>query len=242
MNNAQSTARFAALARLLTLLSLLTLAGCGNKPRAPEWQLNARGALERYEQAFLTGDNRVAASEFARARAELAATGQPGLVARAELTRCALQVASLVFEPCAGFELLRRDAPVAERAYADYLAGRLGPQDSGLLPQQHRAVLGATGATGATGASTVAAVKAIDDPLARLVASGVLFRAANASPEVLQSAVDTASAQGWRLPLLAWLGAQALRAEQAGAGDEAGRLRRRMALVQGAPIAGPPAQ
>ena len=236
MNNAQSTARFAALARLLTLLSLLTLAGCGNKPRAPEWQLNARGALERYEQAFLTGDNRVAASEFARARAELAATGQPGLVARAELTRCALQVASLVFEPCAGFELLRRDAPVAERAYADYLAGRLGPQDSGLLPQQHRAVLGATGA------STVAAVKAIDDPLARLVASGVLFRAANASPEVLQSAVDTASAQGWRLPLLAWLGAQALRAEQAGAGDEAGRLRRRMALVQGAPIAGPPAQ
>lgn len=236
MNNAQSTARFAALARLLTLLSLLTLAACGNKPRAPEWQLNARGALERYEQAFLTGDNRVAASEFARARAELAATGQPGLVARAELTRCALQVASLVFEPCAGFELLRRDAPVAERAYADYLAGRLGPQDSGLLPQQHRAALGATGA------STVAAVKAIDDPLARLVASGVLFRAANASPEVLQSAVDTASAQGWRLPLLAWLGAQASRAEQAGADDEAGRLRRRMALVQGAPIAGPPAQ
>jgi threonine/homoserine/homoserine lactone efflux protein len=35
--------------------------------------------------------------------------------------------------------------------------------------------------------------------------------------------------------LLAWLGVQAMRAEQAGAVDEAQRLRRRMALVTGAP-------
>jgi hypothetical protein len=52
---------------------------------------------------------------------------------------------------------------------------------------------------------------------------------------VLQLAVDTASAQGWRRPLLAWLGAQARRAELAGASEEAERLRRRMALVRGEP-------
>ena len=76
-------------------------------------------------------------------------------------------------------------------------------------------------------------MKSIADPLSRLVAAGVLFRSGRASPEVLVLASDTASAQGWRRPLLAWLGVQAVRAEQAGAVEEAQRLRRRMALVAG---------
>jgi len=76
-------------------------------------------------------------------------------------------------------------------------------------------------------------VQAIEDPLSRLVAAGVLLRTGRASPQVLALASDTASAQGWRRPLLAWLGVQAERAERAGATDEAQRLRRRMALVAG---------
>jgi hypothetical protein len=52
---------------------------------------------------------------------------------------------------------------------------------------------------------------------------------------VLQIAVDTASSQGWRRPLLAWLNVQLLLAERAGAVAEAERLRRRIALVQGSP-------
>jgi hypothetical protein len=64
------------------------------------------------------------------------------------------------------------------------------------------------------------------------VAAGVLLQSGRSSPGVLQSAVDTASAQGWRRPLVAWLGVQLARAERAGAQDEAQRLRRRIALVQ----------
>jgi len=45
-------------------------------------------------------------------------------------------------------------------------------------------------------------------------------------------AVDTASAQGWRRPLLGWLKVQALRAERAGDADAAQRLQRRIDLVQ----------
>ena len=48
-------------------------------------------------------------------------------------------------------------------------------------------------------------------------------------------AVDPAASQGWRRPLLAWLGVQLRLAEQAGAIDETQRLRRRIALVQGGP-------
>jgi hypothetical protein len=210
---------------LLAAVVTITLAACGTKPPTPDWQLDAHDTLERYTKAYLAGNQRVEAAEFEHARSELASTGQPGWVARAELTRCALRVASLVFDPCDGFERLRTDAPPAERAYADYLAGRIAPADAALLPPQHRAV--------ATAQDTGAAVQAIGDPLSRLIAAGVLFRSGRASPQVLAVAADTASAQGWRRPLLAWLGVQAQRAEQAGATAEAQRLRRRMALVAG---------
>jgi hypothetical protein len=200
---------------ILLLATLAALAGCGSKPREPDWQMNAHGALERYVNAYMSGNARVEASEFERARSELESTGQPGLVARAELTRCALRVATLVFEPCEGFERLRADSPAAERAYADYLAGTIAPADVALLPAQHRG----------------ASFKAIEDPVSRLVAAGVLFRRNQATPELLALAAATASEQGWRRPLLAWLGVAAHRAEQAGALEEAQRLRRRMALA-----------
>jgi hypothetical protein len=58
-----------------------------------------------------------------------------------------------------------------------------------------------------------------------------LLRAGRASPPVLAGAVEAASAQGWRRPLLAWLGVQAQRAEQAGDAQEAARLHRRIALA-----------
>jgi hypothetical protein len=135
-----------------------------------------------------------------------------------------VQVASLVFEPCTGFEPLRADAGAAERAYADYLQG--APADAALLPAQHRAAVG--------GKATSAALAQIADPLSRLVAAGVVLRAGQADPQVLQLAVDTASAQGWRRPLLAWLGAQLELAEQRGASADVERLRRRIALVGGA--------
>lgn len=204
---------------LLVLAALL--AGCSTQPPTPDWLVEAHGALERFSSAYLRGDARVEAAEFARARSAVASTGRLDLLARAELTRCAVRVASLVLEPCAGFDALRADAAPPERAYADYLAARVQPQDVPLLPAAHRSAA----------AGDTQAVKAVADPLARLVAAGVLFQAGRASPDLLALAVDTASAQGWRRPLLAWLGVQARRAEAAGAVDEAARIRRRMALV-----------
>jgi hypothetical protein len=61
----------------------------------------------------------------------------------------------------------------------------------------------------------------------------VLVRANRGSPQVLATAADTASQQGWRRPLLAWLGAQLRLAEQSGATQEAQVLRRRIELAGG---------
>ena len=200
--------RLGAARRWPELAALVLLAACSSNPPIPDWQLNAKAASERAVAAYLTGNARSDAAEPARARAEVARTGRAELLARVELAHCAAQVASLVFEPCDAFEPLRADATDAERAYVDRLAGR----------------------------STTAeptALQGIDDPLSRLVAAGVLFETNRADPQVIQTAIDTASAQGWRRPLLAWLNVQLKRAEAAGASAESEQLRRRIALVQG---------
>jgi hypothetical protein len=74
---------------------------------------------------------------------------------------------------------------------------------------------------------------ATDDPLSKLVSHGVRFNSGRATPESISAAVDIASAQGWRRPLLAWLGVQEKRAEAAGDGAALERIRRRIALVSG---------
>jgi hypothetical protein len=184
----------------LALLALV--AACGGSPPAPEWQSNASDALQSFQQRYLTGDTKGADTEFLRARSELTATGRADLVARAELVRCAARVASLVLEPCSGFEALRDGAGPEELAYAEYLEGR--------VPRSPSA-----------------------EPLARLVALGVQFRSGTITPQGIASAVDIASTQGWRRPLLAWLGVQLKRAEQAGDSETAARLKRRIELVSG---------
>ncbi|MES2413821.1 MAG: hypothetical protein V4614_08460 [Pseudomonadota bacterium] len=190
-------------------LLCLLLAACSSGPKTPDWQLEAKGSMDRAVAAWLEGNSRVEAVEFARARSEISSTGNVDLMARAELVRCATRVASLVFEPCAGFEKLRQDAAPAERAYADYLAGSA---------PQRPATAGPAGAGD-------------DAALSQLVAAGVQFRAGNAGPALVQQAVTTASAQGWRRPLLAWLGVQAALAEKAGDSNEAARLRRRIEMT-----------
>jgi len=201
--------RFTSLALLCILLT-----ACASSPPPPDWQLNAKSSLERATEAYLSGDGRVEAAEFTRARAELARTGRADLLARAELTRCAARVASLEFDDCPAFAALAADAAPAEQAYARYLAGRASAQDLALLPAAQRE-----------------APAAIKDPLSRLVAAGVLLRSGRADPSLYALAADTASAQGWRRPLLAWLHLQAQRAESAGEAQAAAALRRRIELV-----------
>ncbi len=204
---------------------LVLLGACANNPPPPDWQMNAKGALERATEAYLSGNDRVEAAEFARARAELARTGRADSVAGAELVRCATRVASLVFDDCPGFAALAQDASAAQQAYADYLAGKSTAQSIALLPPAQRDV--------AAGKDAAAALGRIDDALSRLVAAGVLLRAGRAEPAVFPLAVETASSQGWRRPLLAWLNVQLQRMQATGERAEAERLRRRIELVTG---------
>jgi hypothetical protein len=182
-------------------VAVVLVSACAGAPPPADWQLNAAQSLQIFEQYYLSGDAR-ADAEFARARSELARTGREDLVARAELVRCAVRAASLEFDECPAFEVLRAGARAEELAYADYLSGR-GKRPAG------------------------------PDALSRLVAAGVLLKSGAGTPALLEEAVEIASAQGWRRPLLAWLGALEKRARDSGDDQSAARVRRRINLISG---------
>ena len=201
-------------------IAAVVLSACGSKPVQPDWKANASGALKAYSDAYLKGDAGVAATEFARARDDMASTGRPDLVAHAELYRCATRAASIELDDCPGFKSLAQDASAAERTYAAYLDGRWQGIDVALLPEQHRPVV-----------QSSAPVASIADPLSRLVAAGVLMKTGRITPADIVVATDTASAQGWRRPLLMWLGVSLKRAQAAGDAAEAARIERRIGIA-----------
>jgi len=205
----------------LTLMSGVLLAACASKPVPPSWQPNAKEALDGFTDDYLRGNTAAANAEFARARRETTSTGRADLVAQVELVRCAVLSASLEFDGCPGFVALANDATAGQRAYAAYLDGRWDGLDVAALPEQHRAVVAGGG------------LPATADPLAQLVAAGALLKAGRIPPEAIAAAAQTASEQGWRRPLLVWLGVALQQARAAGDTAAAARLERRIALAGG---------
>jgi hypothetical protein len=206
--------------RKLHLVLPVLVAACGSKPVPPDWQSNSFSSIQQSTSRYLKGETEVAETEFARARREAASTGKPAEVAQLELVRCAAHVASLDLGPCNGFDALAQDATPAQHAYAAYIAGRWQGLDVNALPEQHRKVVGS------------GTIGEMADPLSALVAAGALMQAGRITPTDIARAAETASSQGWRRPVLAWLGVQLKRAEAAGDEATANLLRRRISLAE----------
>ena len=206
---------------------LVALSGCASGPAPQAWESNAQSALQSATTGYLTGNTRAEEQDFARALRELRATGRADLVASAELTRCAARAASLEFDDCPAYMPLAADAGPELRAYSDYLAGRWQGLNTALLSKHHAAVI-----TNPAGATALLQTK---DPLSVLIVAGMLLKHGNLSQltldDVTNTAVQTASNQAWRRPLLAWLGVQIKTAESRGDTSQTASLKRRVDLI-----------
>ncbi len=204
------------------------LSACGGGPPPPDWKMNAVSLLEHAQQRWLEGDTSASALAMNNARNEIAKSGRTDLLARAELAACAAHIASLDFAACAAFDKLAPDAGAGDRAYARFLAADWAGLDAKSLPVHYAGLIGAK-----DDANANKAVTEIKDPLPRLIAAALLFRAGRAEPATLANAADTASERGWRRPLLAWLEVQLKRAQASGDAAAAATLQRRIDLVLG---------
>ncbi len=184
--------------RTLFLSTLIVLAACSSKP-APLWQATAHTQLTNYIESYLSGDDRFAAAHFEKALDEIRKTGDPVLMGRALLTRCALETASLAGDECAVDPAFRTDPENA--AYYAFVSGH--PHSSPALPKRYRAVAAAIEKRDA--AATHDAIADMEDAVSRLVAVGVAVRHGIEDTAIFEAGAATASANGWERPLAAYL-------------------------------------
>jgi hypothetical protein len=186
------------------LLFFLFFIACASPSQIPAWKNNATAYLEDYKIGFLTGKEGPNEPHFAKARRELSSGNDLHLLSVAYLTKYALHAASLEnFETSEFARLYRLEPTPAHMAYCHLLKGNFSAVEPTLLPPQYQGFLRA--ALSGDVKIALREISSIHDPLSRLIACGIWTRYFPSDENLLQMAIQTASAQGWRRPLLAYL-------------------------------------
>ncbi|MCA1979112.1 MAG: hypothetical protein LDL19_07725 [Thiobacillus sp.] len=216
------------MSRLLALAAIILLSACGSGgPPPPDWKTDAADLIERYKKHALLGENVLAERYFRQA---VAATGSAGRVretARLWLVRCATRRAMLIDDACAEYaDLARIESDPADAAYYRFLTLDWNGLDATQLPAQHHDLLKALPP------ARPAALARIGDPLSRLLDASLLVMRKEADATTLSLAAETASAQGWRQPLLTYLKLQEKQAAEQNRPTEVDRLALRIRLIE----------
>ncbi len=216
--------------KILCLLSfLLLLTGCGPKPIP--WLMEAHQRLEDFKVDFLTGRAPVVTEmHFRKAVEEIKKSGDLDLLGKAWLTRMALQAAVLEESEKGEYGKIDAASPSpANRNFYLFLTGKLGKVDDALLPRQYRPFLKAL--QNEDTVVIVRRIREIGDPLSRLIAAGLVVRSGPENESLLQDAVETASQNGWKRALIAWLERLSRFYEKSGEVAKAATVRQRLDLI-----------
>ena len=183
---------------------VLLLAGCGTAKPAPDWLSAGHSQLENYKKHYLGGQDKIAALEFNDALKEIKKSGDLEVLGRSYLIRMALQTAALQDLTSEEYQKIQavETSPANENFYA-FLQGKIEQVDEKLLPEQYHSFVAALRKQGAS--ERLQAIERLDDPLARLIAIGILVRLGQENEALLQKAIATASTEGWKKPLVAYL-------------------------------------
>lgn len=215
---------------LSLLFLLLLLAGCGSKP-SPAWISAGHRQMENFKEDFLTGQSpAITEIHFRKAIEEMKKGGDLDLLGKAWLTKMALQTAVLAEMDAGDYPKIAAALTVPANAnYHRFLMGD-ATVDVSLLPESYRPFWEALRSRDA--AKTSAAVAAIDDPLSRLIASGLAVRQGLETEPICRTAVETAAEKGWKRALLAWLKRLKLLHETAGDPTKAAAIQARIDLMK----------
>lgn len=214
------------------LFLLLLLGGCSSKP-TPGWIVAGSQQLDSFKHHFLTGAQPVVAERhFRRAVEEIKKAGDLDLLGKAWLTRMALQIAVLTDMEEGEYQKVAAAKAVPANGYFYlFLKGENAAVDRSLLPARYCAFIEAY-RSGSLVETERRITAMADDPLSLLIAAGIAVRHNMESETILRAAVDTASRNGWKRALLAWLERLHAFHDTAGDGAKAAAVRQRIDLMK----------
>lgn len=202
----------------------ISIAACSSTPAPKDWSANTFSGQQSATKYLLLGETKKAQAAINQLRKDLAATARTDLAAKTELALCAIEQASLKMPPCEAFEKLKIDAQASELAYAQFLSGEwLGLQNT-LLPPQYQSMV--------VHPAPESQLIAIESPISRLIAGSVLLQRNQLSAQGLELMVYTASQEGWRKPVLAWLNVQLNIFEKNNDTVRANQVKRRIQMLE----------
>jgi len=213
--------------KLLLTACLILLGGCGGKTPPPDWKVDSADLIERYQKHELRGENLLADRYFQQAVNAAGSAGQVAETARLWLVRCAVRRASLDDDDCSEYvELAKLETTDEDRAYYQFITLDWSGVDASRLPK-HYAVLVAGAAD-----KRHAQVEGINAPLSRLLAASLIVKRGEADDALLSLATETASAEGWKRPLLVYLKLAEKRASERQDADALAAIQARIRLVE----------
>jgi hypothetical protein len=190
--------------RIIYLLScFVLLAGCSAKA-VPDWIKTGQNQMESYKKHYLQGRDRLAEISFEQSVLEIKSSGDLRLLQIVYLSRDALRVAVLERFDDQDYRKLEAIELHPENIHFHaFLQGAFDRVDEQSLPPQYRPFLRAC--KNGKQLDIDLAITAIEDPLSRLIASGLAVQTQLYHEETLHTAIRTASEQGWKKALLVYL-------------------------------------
>lgn len=177
--------------------------GCGSKP-VPDWKNVSYYQLESYKKSYLIGKTKIAELHFSKAIEEIKKSGDLKVMAMTYLTKYAVNVAVLEdFDDRDYLQIESVQQDTKSRNFYNFLKGAFDQVDERLLPGEYGDFL-KTLRQGREGDMKREIVN-IKDPLSKLIVTGLLVRHHRCPEMILKAAADTASENGWKKALVAYL-------------------------------------
>jgi len=218
------------LSRCITIMVVfLCLGGCASKA-IPQWQTASFNHMETFKQYYLAGDEKNAERYFSKAIAEIKTSGRMDILAKGYLTKYAVQAATL--DVISGTEFLEINNVCPDRInmnFYTFLTGNFDTVDNEILPPRYKHFI-LTFQDG-TLDDLNHDITQIKDPLSRLVTVGLTIKHRRYNEATLKIALNTASVEGWKRALVAYLKQIQSLYENTGHTEKAERIKKQLNIL-----------
>lgn len=211
------------------MVVFLCLGGCASKA-IPQWQTASFNHMETFKQYYLAGDEKNAERYFSKAIAEIKTSGRMDILAKGYLTKYAVQAATL--DVISGTEFLEINNVCPDRInmnFYTFLTGNFDTVDNEILPPRYKHFI-LTFQDG-TLDDLNHDITQIKDPLSRLVTVGLTIKHRRYNEATLKIALNTASVEGWKRALVAYLKQIQSLYENTGHTEKAERIKKQLNIL-----------